>query len=553
MSTNHHGAAAQPTSPEVHELSALPPLPDFADLQQLKRQARELLRAWRAGDDSSSLERAAPYRRDDAAAPPSLSLAQLVIACELGFHSWPALHRAVMAQQEARQLDMAALVTRSLALALGRGWDSPQPERALALMQRLRGPCPPNLRAALALVRGEPETLETVPAAGQRLPPFDAPALAYVCFSSLHRLGEPWASGLMRSAQALLVACSQGGSDLDGLRMPDPDLEPSPDATAPPGLPLLYGAIARAQSSELAAALLAAGADPNDGESLYHACEDPDRGRAALQIRQLMAQGARWQGTNALLRLLDFEDPSGLALALSLGADVNEAGPQGATALHHALRRGRSRDCLSLLVKQGADLSARDAEGRTPATLAALLGELEALELLAAQGARPELPSAKERFLAACAAADEASARALLQEQPDLLDQQLTAQELRLLPDQAQRRAKASVALMLSLGWPVAVQGDWHASALNQAAFNGDAALVQLLLAHGASWEEVNGFGGDVMGSLQHAAVHLPQAGGDYLGALQALLAAGAPWPSDEEREALPEQLQVWLDEQGLA
>ena len=128
---------------------------------------------------------------------------------------------------------------------------------------------------------------------------------------------------------------------------------------------------------------------------------------------------------------------------------------------------------------------------------------------------------------------------------------QLDAQALRLLPDQAQRRARSSVALMLSLGWPVAVQGDWQASALNQAAFNGDAALVQLLLAHGASWEERNGFGGDVMGSLQHAAVHLPQAGGDYLGALQALLAAGAPGPSDEEREALPETMQTWLDEQG--
>ncbi|MCV2370276.1 ankyrin repeat domain-containing protein [Roseateles oligotrophus] len=545
MKTNHHGAAAQP------DLSALPALPNHADLQQLKRQARELLRAWRAGDDSPSLERAAPYRQGDAAAPPSLSLAQLVIARELGFPSWPALHRAVMAQQEARQLDNAALVTRSLALALGRGWDSPQPERALALMQRLRGPCPPGLRAALALVRGELETLEAVPAAGQRLPPFDAPALAYVCFSSLHRLGEPWAGGLMRSARALLEDCAQGGSDLDALRMPDPDQEPAPGATEPPGLPLLYGAIAQAQSPELAAALLAAGANPNDGESLYHACEDADRSRAALQIRQLIAHGARWQGTNALLRLLDFEDPAGLALALSLGADVNEAGPEGATALHHALRRGRRAACLSQLIAQGADLSARDAEGRNPATLAALLGELEALELLAAQGAWPELPSARERFLAACAAADEPTALALVNEQPELMTQ-LDAQALRLLPDQAQRRAKASVALMLSLGWPVAVQGDWQASALNQAAFNGDATLVRLLLAHGASWEERNGFGGDVMGSLQHAAVHLPQAGGDYLGALQALLAAGAPWPSEEAREELPETMQAWLDEQGL-
>ncbi|WIV97609.1 hypothetical protein [Kinneretia aquatilis] len=78
----------------------------------------------------------------------------------------------------------------------------------------------------------------------------------------------------------------------------------------------------------------------------------------------------------------------------------------------------------------------------------------------------------------------------------------MTAKALRLLPDQAQRRAHESVALMLSLGWPVNTPGDWEASALNQAAFNGDAALIQRLLAHGARWDERNGYGGDVMAWL---------------------------------------------------
>lgn len=525
MKTSHTGAAPQPA------------LPDQADLQQLKRQARELLRAWQSGDPSS-LARAAPYRRNDAAASPQLSLAQLVIARELGYSSWPALHRAAMAQQEARELDAAALVTRALALIVGRGWDSPQPERALALLQQLRGPCPPALRPALALVRGELDRLDALPPAEQRLPPFDAPALAYVCFSSLHRLGERWAGALLRSAQALLA---QDAGHLHAA-MPDPELEPPAVA-----LPPLYGAVARAQSPALAAVLLGAGADPNDQESLYHACEDRDRARAAEQIRQLVAHGARWQGSNALLRLLDFEDPATLALALSLGADVNEAGPGGARALHHALRRRRSIACLRLLLEHGAALDARDDEGRTPATLAALLGETAALELLAERGARPELDSVQLRFLAACAAADEPTARALLHAQPGLLAQ-LPVQALRLLPDQAQRRAHASVALMLRLAWPVATPGDWQASALNQAAFNGDAAMVQLLLEHGARWDEPNGYGGDVMGSLLHAAIHLPQPDGDYLGVLQRLLAAGAPRPDDETCEELPEPMRAWLE-----
>lgn len=523
--------------------SLRPQLPERADLQQLKRRARELLRAWQAGE-AESLARAAPYiRAERLAQTPQLSAAQLVIARELGFASWPALQRAVHAQAEARELSQAARITRALALALGRGWDSPQPERALALLQaQAPTACPPELRPALALVQGDLSALGPLPAPTLRLPPFDAPALAYACFSSLHRLGEPWAGPLLRSAQTLLAACPR--ETLNLLHMPDEE----PGTATSLQLPLLYGAIARARSPELAAALLAAGADPNDGESLYHACEDPERGRAAQQIRQLCAHGARWAGTNALLRLLDFEDPEGLALALSLGAEVKEPGPQGGHALHHALRRGRSLACLRLLIDQGADLSARDAQGHTPATLAALLGETAALALLAARGARPELPSARERFLAACAAADGATARALLNAEPGLL-QGLTPQDLRLLPDQAQRRAHASVGLMLDLGWPVATPGDWGASALNQAAFNGDAALIQELLAHGARWDERNGYGGDVMGSLLHAASHLPQPGGDYLASLQLLLAAGAPRPDAEAQEDLPDALQAWLDE----
>jgi hypothetical protein len=134
--------------------------------------------------------------------------------------------------------------------------------------------------------------------------------------------------------------------------------------------------------------------------------------------------------------------------------------------------------------------------------------------------------------------------------QPNLLES-LPAAALRLLPDQAQRGRLASVRLMLELGWPVAVKGDWEASALNQAAFRGDAVMVAELIARGARFEEENGYGGDAVGSCLHAACNEPLPGGDYAAVLGLLLDQGAPAPDD--LEDLPEPLQELLLRRGVS
>jgi len=80
----------------------------------------------------------------------------------------------------------------------------------------------------------------------------------------------------------------------------------------------------------------------------------------------------------------------------------------------------------------------------------------------------------------------------------------------------------------------VSVPGPWDASALNQAAFRGDAEMVELLLEHGARWNERNGYGGDALGSCLHAGVYEPVPGGDYAAVLHLLLGNGAPVPRPE-------------------
>jgi catechol 2,3-dioxygenase-like lactoylglutathione lyase family enzyme len=77
-----------------------PPLrPD--NLEQLRKQAKQLLRSARAGDQTA-LGRFAAVHGAVQSDPLRLSQAQLVVAREAGFSSWPSLHGEATWRQEAR-------------------------------------------------------------------------------------------------------------------------------------------------------------------------------------------------------------------------------------------------------------------------------------------------------------------------------------------------------------------------------------------------------------------------------------------------------------------
>jgi ankyrin repeat protein len=82
-------------------------------------------------------------------------------------------------------------------------------------------------------------------------------------------------------------------------------------------LSALYGAAGRNHDAELTKVLLDAGADPNDGESLYHTVE------SLACTRVLLENGARFDNTIALYRALDFDNLAMLELLLRHGADPN--------------------------------------------------------------------------------------------------------------------------------------------------------------------------------------------------------------------------------------
>ena len=80
-------------------------------------------------------------------------------------------------------------------------------------------------------------------------------------------------------------------------------------------LSALYGAIGHANNMALGRWLLQHGADPNDGESLYHSVELGHH----EGLRMLLQHGADPKGTNALLRAMDFDDIEAVRMLLAAG------------------------------------------------------------------------------------------------------------------------------------------------------------------------------------------------------------------------------------------
>jgi hypothetical protein len=110
---------------------------------------------------------------------PSLAQAQLVLAREYGFASWPPLVEEV-AQRRARAADEAGFVAAWLTWAIGQGDRRPQPERAWALAHT-RATAQRDAALVLALACGDLATVQRLlppSRVHEPLPPLAAPPIA---------------------------------------------------------------------------------------------------------------------------------------------------------------------------------------------------------------------------------------------------------------------------------------------------------------------------------------------------------------------------------------
>lgn len=518
-------------------------LPARPDIGHLKKQAKQLLAAYQAHDPTAltRLREALPAAagHDDAAITGMglrLHDAQSCVAREYGLMSWADLQGFVAARraqsddpQQAVWHWLQCVYAGDIAGGMGRG----RPALALRLLedqpvltgQTTRDPW-------LACAVGDLDVLRATTAhdpgwvhrAGG---PLALPPLVAVTHSSLLRLPE-WRDRLYMCARFLLDAGADVHQSTGSRWPPASPAAPAPDSP----LSALYGAAGQNRDPVLTQMLLDAGANPNDGESLYHALEDTTCTRLLLQA------GARVTGTNAMYRVLDLDALEALQLLLVHGGDANEPGHgPWPSPLLWAIRRRRSPAHVAALLDAGAQAAVQTQDGTSAYTLALRYGLPEVAQRIAQAGGGSALPQ-DEQFIAACARADGMAARQLLAQHPGLL-QQLSPIQLRLLPELAAQGCGDAVQLMVQLGWPVTTQGgDWQASALNHAVFRGDAALTRFLLDHGAQWTEQHGFGDNTCGTLSWASCNTPEPDGDWLGCAQALVAHGMPLATPDPARA---------------
>jgi ankyrin repeat protein len=514
-------------------------LPRHPDLEQLKRQAKELLRSARAADPAAIARfRALPaFERvsEEQLKRTSLALrdAQSAIAREHGFPSWKALSEHVAALtlrfgDAVREFVEAATDGRA--------------DRAERLLRLHPGIVGANLQ--VALVTGDAKRATAWLAENPALAhtpggPRGWEPLLYVCHTSLRHGGAADPGGLVSIARQLLELGADAGTRFPwlhhGVRRP-----------------VLWGAALVVRLPPLVELLLQAGANPNDGVTLPLAAAAGDT--VALEI--LFAHGADpnqpWasDGAATLYAILHWAtNATGAHWLLEHGAEADPVfAANGETPLHVVAERW-DVPLAEALVARGADPMRPRADGRTPYAIAELNSNRAVADWLRNRGAAGELLPI-DRLVSACSRGDHKLAADLLAAQPHLRAE-VGSGHYATLYRAAEQGDSAAIEALLAAGLdPNRGDEEMGRTALHCAAMAGRAEAVRVLLDHGAS-PDVRDREFDAPPLVWAAEGARSHAGdeAEYARVGHLLLNAGPPleWHSGQESaEALLEIIDEW-------
>ena len=482
-------------------------LPERASLPQLKKQAKDLLHAAQGGE-TGALER---FRALPAFAggldPTALALhdAQSAIAREYGFASWKELRDEV----EMQSLSFAGAADEFMRCATGGAR-----ERAMRLLAAFPDVAHASLFSELVLgdAAGIEARLAKDPEAALRPGGVQNwEPILYVCHTFAAK-GE----GPLEIARGLLRRGANPNAEYHW------NWHPELPRTA------LWGALCVMNSLPLAEALLESGANPTDGVSTHINAGGGNLAALELLHRFGMDVNGIPGGVPPLRYMMSWSrTPDGARWLLEHGADPNMAWGELQDAPLHVAAERWDVPMVDLLVRFGADIHRRRADGRTAHTLAELHGNREIAEWLLAHGAKDE-QSPLERFVSACASGDRARAEAMLREKPELRGE-LKPEHHLMMQVPAERGDAGVLETMLWCGFDPNLGDKDNVTALHRAAMAGHVEAVRVLLAHGASLTALDGmFAASPLVWATEGWSHRVE-GSDHVGVAKLLLAAGSP------------------------
>jgi len=481
-------------------------LPSRPNLEQYKSQAKDLVKAHGLGH-SDALERIARHHPRLHKLPQpeiqrarfALTDAQLILAREHGFESWPKFAAHIETLRLTRMVadlpDPVGAFIEAACIPRHTGHGTGTLEQAQLILERYPEIAAANIWTA-AILADEPTVTKFLAQNPENATStggiYGWDALTYLCFSRYLRLDPSRSDGFVRTARALLDAgasAQTGWYEMIDHPNPRPVLESA-----------IYGAAGVAQHAGLTQLLLDRGADPNDEETPYHVIETYDN--TVLKI--VLESGRLNQASlnTILLRKADWHDEHGMQLALEHGADPNQMTIWGYTALHQALRRDNGLVIIELLLDHGANPALVDRDGRSATQIAARRGRGEVLDEFERRGITIELQRV-DRLVAACAQNKGEAIRSLTTAEPHLVAELFAGGGSR-LAEFAGNANTEGVRRLLELGVSVEALykgGDGYfdiardSTALHVAAWRGWPATVKALIEAGAPVNALDGKG----------------------------------------------------------
>lgn len=471
-------------------------------LDQFRRAAKSLKKAYEAGA-TAALGRVRAVDPRPHGGPLKHADFLHVIARENSFASWPAMKAAIqdlgVDRAQLRQRLLIAIHNRQGDLAQDLLKDAPD----LAAGHFGLSCALYDVPAVEAMLASDPKHAQ-----GDGTP---WSPLVTLCKSPMFQVWPDRSRAMFEIAQLLM----SHGADVNRAAEAAPDLSP------------LYWALGHAGNLPLAKWLLDHGADPDDGESLYHATELGHTNGVAI----LLAHGATVSGTNALPRAMDFDNAHMVDMLLQGGADPNEGSDawvqgtglqSGVPVLHQAARRMNSGPVLDALLAHGADPTATW-QGHSAYAFACVFGNQQLVDRIEARGQQTALTPIEEAL--AGAARGTPSGFVDPAQIPEAYRNIL--REIVHLPGKLPH-IKALVSMGLEWDRPDA-EG---LTPVQVAGWSGRPDVMGYLLSLKPDLGHVNGYGGTLFSTILHGSDNNPdRASGDYVACMTLALESGVALP----------------------